>query len=126
MQALSRFGELAWFSLPAEIHPLYGYPQVPYMGWRYKSPREHVAEFLEDLVQEAHTQVEWTLDRSRRNWVLLPSRILNEAGGLENPVFDNVVHSINVQDRDFCLQSQSDLELILRCFQEAPAPKDLI
>lgn len=104
---------------------MYGYPQVPYMGWRYKSPRDKVAEFLDGVMHEVHTRVEWTLDTSRRNWVLLPSRILIEARGLENPAFENVVHSINVQDREFCLESQSDLELIVQRFREVSVPEGL-
>jgi hypothetical protein len=122
-QALSRFGELAWFSLPAETHPLHGYPQVPYMGWRYKAPHDGIAEFLESVVRGVQTQLEWTLDRSKRNWVLLPSRILHEAQGLENPAFASTVHDINVQDRVFCLKAQSDLELIIRSLRETSAPQ---
>lgn len=105
------------------MHPLYGYPQVPYMGWRYKSPHGKIAEFLESVVRGVQTQLEWTLDRSKRNWVLVPSRILNEAQGLENPAFASTVHAINVQDREFCLKAQSDLELIIRSLREASAPE---
>ncbi|MPY50288.1 hypothetical protein [Streptomyces acidicola] len=123
MQVLSRFGELAWFSLPAETHPVYGYPQVPYMGWRYASPREGVAQLIEHSVSELQTQVEWTLDRTKRNWLLLPSRILSEAQGLDNPGFADVVHSINVHDQNFCFKALSDLELIIQSLQEVSIPE---
>lgn len=123
MQALSRFGELAWFSLPVEINPYYGYPQVPRLGWRYKSPQVNVGQFIEEVVKEVHTQVDWTLDRTRRNWVLLPSRILSEAHGLEDPAFSNVVHSINTCDQEFCLKALADLELITQHLQEVPIPE---
>ncbi|MGN9756186.1 hypothetical protein [Streptomyces sp. SD31] len=119
-RALSRFGELAWFSLPVETNPYYGYPQVPYLGWRYKSPQENVAELVEEAVREVRTQVDWTLDRTRRNWILLPSRILSEAHGLEDPEFSNVVHSINTQDQEFCFKALADLELIIRHLQDFP------
>ncbi|WP_030989636.1 hypothetical protein [Streptomyces sp. NRRL WC-3744] len=85
MQALNRFGELAWFKLP--------------------------------------TQVEWMLDRTRRNWILLPGRLRNEAQGLEDPAFSDVVHSINTQDQEFCLKALSDLDLIVRHLQQIPIPE---
>ncbi|MFE9020120.1 hypothetical protein ACFYNL_16365 [Streptomyces sp. NPDC007808] len=119
-RALSRFGELAWFSLAVEVNPCYGYLQVPRLGWRYESPQENVGSLMEEVVKEVHTQVDWTLDRTRRNWVLLPSRILREAHGLEDPEFSNVVHSINTRDREFCLRALADLELIIRHLQEFP------
>jgi hypothetical protein len=124
MRALSRFGELAWFSLTAETHPVYGYSQVPYMGWRYASPREGVAQLVEEAIKELPTQVEWTLDRSRRNWLLLPSRILSEAQGLENPAFADAVHSINIHDQEFCFRALADIELIIQCLQETSTPED--
>lgn len=124
MQTLSRFGELAWFALPVESHPVYGYYQVPYLGWRFRSPREGVAQLIEDAVKAQTTQVEWSLDRTRRNWLLLPTRVLHEAQGIDNPAFAEVIHSINIQDQDFCSRALSDLELILQGLQQAPIPED--
>jgi hypothetical protein len=120
MRALSRFGELSWFKLPLEHNPALGYNQVPYMGWRYTSPREDIAQLIENAVGELPTQVEWMLDRTRRNWLLLPNRILREAQGLKNPAFAKAVHSINVQDQEFCLKALSDLDLIILHLQEIP------
>lgn len=124
MQVLSRFGELAWFSLPSEKHPVYGYPQVPYMGWRYASTQEYVARLIEDAVGALSTEVEWTLDRTRKNWLLVPTRILREAHGLDSPAFANVVHSVNTQDHEFCFRALSDLDLILQRLQQIPIPKE--
>ncbi|MER6428781.1 hypothetical protein ABT272_13665 [Streptomyces sp900105245] len=113
-QALSRFGELAWFKLPTEHHKLHGYHQVAHMGWRYRAPTNGIAVHIEDVVDAVPTQVAWTLDRTRRNWLLVPSRIAREAGGLEGPSFADIVHSINTQDQEFCLKTLSDLDLIVR------------
>ncbi|WP_330459537.1 hypothetical protein OIB37_23305 [Streptomyces sp. NBC_00820] len=118
IQALSRFGNVSWFKLPAEYNPFYDYPQVSYMGWRYTSPREEVAQLIDDILRKLPTQVEWTLDRTRRNWLLVPTRLLREAHGLADPSFSNVVHSINVSDPDFCRNSLSDLELIIQKIQQ--------
>jgi hypothetical protein len=124
MQVLSRFGELAWFKLPTEINPTYGYPQVPYVGWRYTRPQEGVAQLIETAVAALPTQVDWTLDRSRKNWVLIPTRILREAQGLANPAFRDVVHSVNTRDHEFCLSALSDFELIIQRLQQLPIPED--
>jgi hypothetical protein len=114
VQALSRFGELAWFKLPTEFNAAYGYAQVPYMGWRYAFPGEGVAQLIEAAVRDLPTRVDWEIDRTRRNWVLVPTRVLREAHGLADPSFRDVVHSINVQDQEFCLKALSDFELIIQ------------
>jgi len=113
VHALSRFGELAWFKLPAEYNDVYKYYQVPYLGWRYRTPRNEVAEFIESTVAELPTQLEWVLDRTRRNWVLLPSRVQEEAHGLMDPSFSETIHSINSSDQEFCLKALADLDLII-------------
>jgi hypothetical protein len=46
--------------------------------------------------------------------MLVPMRILPEAHGLADPSFRDVVHSINVQDQEFCLKALSDFELIIQ------------
>lgn len=123
VKALRRFGELAWFSLPLETNPTFGYPQVPYLGWRYASPDEEVARFIDATVTALPTQIEWTLDRSRRNWLLVPTRIPDEAQGVASPAFKDVIQFINTQDQDFCLKAQSDFELIIQRLQEIPIPE---
>ncbi|MEV5531428.1 hypothetical protein [Streptomyces prunicolor] len=97
---------------------MYGYFQVPYMGWRYTSPREGIAQLVEDSVSKLPTQVEWSLDTTRRNWILLPTRILREAQGLADPAFSEVVDHINVHDQEFCLKALSDFRLIIMRLQQ--------
>ncbi|GAA3136883.1 hypothetical protein GCM10017687_61790 [Streptomyces echinatus] len=123
-QALSRFGDLTWFKLPKEYNDILGRHQVTYLGWRYQVPREDVAQTIENAVRESPTQLEWALDRTRRNWILLPSCILHEARGLANPAFANVIHSIGTLDQEFCLKTVSDLKLIIRHLQQIPAPAE--
>lgn len=93
------------------------------LGWRYVSPRGDIALYIEDAVSKIPTQVEWALDRTRRNWILLPGRLRNEAQGLEDPAFSDVVHSINTQDQEFCLKALSYLDLIVRHLQQIPIPE---
>ncbi|MGW5280015.1 hypothetical protein ACWERI_11205 [Streptomyces collinus] len=124
MQALRRFGELAWFKIPEEYNHVYGYHQVPYLGWRYAFPRNEIAQYIEDAVKGVPTRVEWELDRSRRNWILLPRRILREAQGVQGPAFAEVVHSVTIHDQEFCREAISDLEQIVLCLQRIPVPEE--
>lgn len=93
------------------------------MGWRYTCPQEEVARLIEDIVKMSPTQVDWTLDRTRRNWVLVPTRIVHDAQGLENPAFADAVHSVNVEDQEFCSRALSDFELIIQRLQQAQIPE---
>ncbi|MFC4499891.1 MULTISPECIES: hypothetical protein [Streptomyces] len=117
MRVLSRFGELAWFALPAEVNPTHGYIQLPYLGWRYTNPQEGLAQRIEAAVRALPTQVDWTLDTTRKNWVLVPDRVLAEAGGLADPSFRNVVNSLSALDQEFCRNALADLEIILEHLQ---------
>ncbi|MGX1132822.1 hypothetical protein RKD49_005012 [Streptomyces glaucescens] len=123
-QALGRFGELAWFKLPVEINPTHGYHQVSYLGWRYTSADEEVARFIEAAVKDSPTEIDWTLDRTRRNWVLVPTRLLREANGLAGPAFADAVHTVNTQDQQFCLKTQSDMDVIIKHLQQVALPND--
>ncbi|MFF9175747.1 hypothetical protein [Streptomyces sp. NPDC014793] len=122
MKALSRFGELAWFKLPTECNAERGYRQLAYMGWRYKAPKEGIDRFIESVVKGVPTQLEWVLDVTRMNWVLLPERVLIEAQGLADPAFAEVIHSMNTQDQEFCIKSIDDIDLIVQHLQRIPIP----
>ncbi|WP_393060485.1 hypothetical protein [Streptomyces sp. LN549] len=78
-QVLSRFGDVAWFRSPVERHPVNGYLQVAFVGWRYTEPREELKTVFDSAVREAPKQVEWTFG-SARNWMIVPTRLIQEAG----------------------------------------------
>ena len=123
LRALSRFSEIEWFGISTESNSVYGYLQVPRMKWRFKDRSEHTARLIEGVVKDAPTQVEWTLDRTRRNWVLLPSRIILEAQGLEGPAYSDVIHRIAADEQDFCRKALSDFDEIVTCLQEVVMPE---
>ncbi|MEV6478905.1 hypothetical protein [Streptomyces sp. NPDC051576] len=92
------------------------------MKWRYASPRAGTSQLLEDSVRELPTQVDWTLGTTQKNWILIPSRILDESHGFEDPAFMEAVNQTNVQDQDFCLKALADFRLIIQHLQQIPAP----
>ncbi|MDT6983841.1 hypothetical protein ACFSUJ_12730 [Streptomyces lusitanus] len=122
-RTLSRFGELEWYGLSAESNPVHGYLQVPLMKWRFKARSERTAQLIRESVRASSTQVEWTLDTSRRNWVLLPSRVSNEARGLANPAFSKALELIITQDQEFCRRALADFERIISDLREVSIPE---
>ncbi|MGW2486748.1 hypothetical protein ACWCV9_05935 [Streptomyces sp. NPDC001606] len=109
--------------LSADYNNIYNYHPVAYMGWRFKAPSEEIAQAIDNAIQESPTQTEWTLDRTRRNWVLVPTRVLQEAQGLSNPAFSDVIRTTAIQDQEFCLTTISDLDLIVQHLQQVATPE---
>ncbi|MGW7413041.1 hypothetical protein [Streptomyces sp. NPDC054863] len=99
-----------------------GYQQMSNLGLRYASPPPDLEETLRQVVEETPTQVEWTLDTSRRNWVLFPSRIFEESGGVNSPDFQEVKSRIIHTDQDFCIAAFQDLSKILQRLETLPYP----
>ncbi|MFH9956988.1 hypothetical protein ACH4Q7_15970 [Streptomyces roseolus] len=117
-EALSRFGELRWIRLSGGRHPIYGYQQVPFLGWRFAEPDEEKLRTVEDARTATPTRYEWRIDTSRRNWILAPSRLLGEAGEhAASPEFDERVSQL-MRDQEFCVRALEDLDAILRTLRK--------
>ncbi|MFD5326619.1 DUF6531 domain-containing protein [Streptomyces sp. NPDC127092] len=117
-ETLSRLGPLRWFRLSAGRHPLYDYYQVPYVGWRFDAPRIEYLQLIEQAVRATPTAVEWSLDTTRRNWLLAPSVLLedNETDGTP-AAFDERVN-LAMRDQDFCIRALGDLDAIIQTLQD--------
>ncbi|MEV8423673.1 hypothetical protein [Streptomyces niveus] len=102
-----------------ERHPLHGYLQVAFVGWRYAEPREDLKAAFEAAVREAPEEVEWTF-RSVRNWMIVPTRLLQEAGP-DGERFNEAMDAIRQSDQEFCAATAGDLERILQALSETPA-----
>ncbi|MFJ3904326.1 hypothetical protein [Streptomyces sp. NPDC090025] len=113
-ETLSKLGPLKWFRLSADRHPLYGYYQVPYLGWRFETPTDENLRLIEQAVRSTPTSVEWGIDTSRRNWLLAPSTLL-EGNHDDRAVgtFDERVN-LAMRDQDFCVAALKDLDAIIR------------
>ncbi|MGA4943995.1 hypothetical protein [Streptomyces cinereoruber] len=121
-RTLSLLGPLRWLRLSGDRHPLYGYQQVSFLGWRFEEPDAEKLRIVEQAVRTTPTREEWRIDTSRRNWALVPSRLLGEG---ENPVaspgFDERV-SLAMRDQDFCVRALLDLDAILDTLRGLVAP----
>lgn len=123
MQTLGRFGRLAWFKLSAGHHPVYGYQQVPYMGWRYDPPQPDTADLVRATVARTPTQVDWQLDTADRNWLLAPSVLLSKEGA-ETTSFQDRVRELVNGNQDFCKRAQADLDAILGNLERLAADQE--
>ncbi|MGA5217725.1 hypothetical protein ACPCAE_16895 [Streptomyces cinereoruber] len=121
-RTLSLLGPLRWLRLSGDRHPLYGYQQVSFLGWSFEEPDAEKLRVVERAVRTAPTREEWVIDTSRRNWVLVPTRLLGEG---ENPVaspgFDERV-SLAMRDQDFCARALLDLDAMLDTLRGLAAP----
>ncbi|MEU5170063.1 hypothetical protein [Streptomyces mutomycini] len=117
-QVLSRFGDVVWFRSPVERHPVYGYLQVAFVGWRYAEPDEQLKKIFESTVRETSKQVDWTFT-STRNWMIAPSRLIQEAGP-DGQNFNQAMDLIRQSDQGFCEKTAGDLEKIFQTLSEAP------
>ncbi|MFC7973699.1 hypothetical protein ACPCTN_19565 [Streptomyces cinereoruber] len=121
-RTLSLLGPLRWLRLSGDRHPLYGYQQVSFLGWRFEEPDAEKLRIVEQAVRTTPTREEWAIDTSRRNWVLVPTRLLGEG---ENPVaspgFDERV-SLAMRDQDFCVRALPDLDAMLDTLRGLVAP----
>lgn len=111
--AIRAFGELGWFKIPSAVHPLYGYHQIAYMGWRYKNPTECMGSLFQRVAAEAPEQVEWIFDSSSKNWLLIPARLSQqnlEASGIS---FPEMTQTVREEDQEYCRSTNLDLDRII-------------
>ncbi|MFE2020297.1 hypothetical protein ACFW9O_19895 [Streptomyces sp. NPDC059499] len=118
-QVLGRFGDVVWFRSPVDRHPVHGYRQVAFVGWRFAEPHEELKEVFESAVREAPDKVEWTF-RSVRNWMIVPTRLIQEAGpNAQN--FNEAMNAIRERDQEFCAATAVDLEGIFQVLSDSSA-----
>ncbi|MFJ5937084.1 hypothetical protein [Streptomyces sp. NPDC093071] len=112
-RTLSLLGPLRWLRLSGDRHPLHGHQQVSFLGWRFEEPDAEKLRVVEEAVRTTPTREEWAIDTSRRNRLLVPSRLLGEG---ENPAaspdFDERV-TLAVRDQDFCVRTLLDMDAML-------------
>ncbi|MFM9369797.1 hypothetical protein [Streptomyces sp. Da 82-17] len=110
---LGEFGELGWYKFALPEHTTYGYPQVPYVSWRYQKPVDGLEALLRGIFDDVQTDVSWDFDTSGRNWLLAPSRLMEEASKLGRRGFPEALDRIMEADPDFCVTANADLDRML-------------
>ncbi|WP_407552405.1 hypothetical protein QOM21_21640 [Streptomyces sp. Pv4-95] len=118
LKTLSLFDPIEWIRTSSGRNPVEGYTQSPHVAWRFADGGDvEIARLIETLVRNSPTENDWTLDYSARNWLLAPSRVLNECSS-DNISFRQAVMRITLSDPDFCELANSDLALIISRLQD--------
>ncbi|MFG2139615.1 hypothetical protein [Streptomyces sp. NPDC048650] len=113
LTALSLFKPVEWIRTSSGHHPVEGYAQSPHVAWRFTGgSNTETARVIATLVDDTPTEEEWTFDYSAKNWLLAPSRVLNECA-TSNASFRKVVTQITLSDSKFCERANRDLASII-------------
>ncbi|GHF30455.1 hypothetical protein GCM10010359_35700 [Streptomyces morookaense] len=118
LKALRSFGPIEWFKISVGRHPLEGYFQAPFVVWRFHQPPQGLRQVFEAAVSGTNISVKWTLDISRKNWLLTPSRLLVGTAETGSPGFSDVAASVALSDQPFCIAANADLEDIVSVLEE--------
>ncbi|MET9292006.1 hypothetical protein [Streptomyces sp. NPDC003077] len=111
MQALRTLRALEWIRISVGVNPEYGYLQVPYVAWRYHERTIKKERTNRETCTTTAKNVEWSLDTSRHNWLLSPSRLVDEQQAIGLP-FSEAAWAIASTDQAFCLAANEDMALI--------------
>lgn len=110
---LKQYGDLEWYRHAGGVGDD-GTSTPPLVVWRFAEPRPaRVAELLHEAAFANHREIDWLFDTTRRNWVLVPSRVMaeKERHGMatEAQAADLLVRT----DSEFCRRSVRDFERII-------------
>ncbi|MFK0253167.1 hypothetical protein [Streptomyces sp. NPDC090445] len=117
--ALERFAPVAQIRSTSEIG-ITGLIQVPSLLWRFSEPHPELKEMFTSVVRDAPQNITWFFEE-RRNSLIMPSRLVHEAGpGGEG--YRDIAIDISQTDQEFCIAASQDIELIIQAIAEQPAP----
>ncbi|MFD0271593.1 hypothetical protein ACFVGY_34225 [Streptomyces sp. NPDC127106] len=117
--ALERFAPVAWIRSTSEIGHT-GLIQVPSLGWRFSEPHPELKEMFTSVVRDAPQNITWFFGE-RRNSLIVPTRLVDEAG-LDGEGYGDLKTAISQSDQGFCIAASEDIELIIRAIATQPAP----
>ncbi|MFQ6228813.1 hypothetical protein [Nocardia sp. NPDC002869] len=111
---LKNFGNMEWYRHAGGINDD-GTARPPLVVWRFSEPRpEEFRDTLRSIVEAEDRKVDWLFDTSHRNWVLVPSRVMEEKARHGFAVEAQAVDLLEREDPEFSQRSVSDFERILR------------
>ncbi|GAA2449690.1 hypothetical protein GCM10010405_36440 [Streptomyces macrosporus] len=120
--ALAAFGELKWIRAPVAFNAVFERWQAPILGWRYENPESKLKKFFRGIVEDCPESVDWCFEASFRNWFIVPCRLI-EVMDREGGNFVDSAVSVAQEDQDFCIQANTDMELILQGLEKAAREK---
>ncbi|MBF6164854.1 hypothetical protein IU486_08715 [Streptomyces gardneri] len=110
---MKRHGDLEWYRHAGGMGDD-GTHAPPLVVWRFPEPQPtRVAALLHKAAFADDREIDWLFDTTRRNWVLVPSRVMAEkelhALATEAQAVDLLIRT----DREFCRSAVRDFERII-------------
>ncbi|MFE7741492.1 hypothetical protein [Nocardia sp. NPDC057455] len=110
---LKRYGELEWYRHAGGLGDD-GAPAPPLVVWRFPEPRPvRLAELLHEAVVADNREIDWLFDTTRRNWVLVPLRVMAEKDSHKLATEAQAADLLVKTDLEFCRRSVRDFERII-------------
>ncbi|MCX0274642.1 hypothetical protein NLM24_28925 [Nocardia zapadnayensis] len=118
IKLLKNFGNVEWYRHAGGLNDD-GTSRPPLVVWRFSEPRPmDFKDKLHGIVEADDREIDWLFDTSRRNWVLVPSRVMEEKNRHGFAVEAQAVSLLEREDPEFCQRSVSDFERILRALDQ--------
>ncbi|CAM4518142.1 hypothetical protein NONI108955_40925 [Nocardia ninae] len=110
---LQPYGDLEWYRHAGGTRDD-GSSVPPLVVWRFAEPRPvEFAEQLRKIIDSDHRDIDWLFDTTRRNWVLVPERVMAEKEHHRFATEAQASDFLERQDREFCERAVKDFDRII-------------
>ncbi|WP_148311021.1 hypothetical protein [Nocardia brasiliensis] len=110
---LRSYGNLEWYRHAGGVRDD-GSSAPPVVAWRFADPRPiGFAERLRAIVDSESRGIDWLFDTTRRNWVLVPMRVMAAKEENRFATEAQAVEFLEQHDEEFCEQSVKDFDRII-------------
>ncbi|WP_433654474.1 hypothetical protein ACQPW1_27510 [Nocardia sp. CA-128927] len=110
---LRPYGELEWYRHAGGADNE-GAAVPPLVVWRFAEPRPvELEDLLRGIVESDSREIDWLFDTTRRNWVLVPARVMAEKELHNFPTEAQAVALLEREDPEFCRSSVHDFDRII-------------
>ncbi|MGI5221713.1 hypothetical protein [Nocardia sp. CA-290969] len=110
---LRRFGSLEWYRHGGGAGDDDRFTP-PLVVWRFAEPLPvSFAEDLRRIVEDERREIDWLFDTTRRNWVLVPSHVMEEKGRHQFATEAQAADLIVRNEPEYCRRSVRDLDRII-------------
>ncbi|WP_157170438.1 hypothetical protein, partial [Nocardia carnea] len=118
---LRRFGSLEWYRHGGGCDD--GRFTPPIVVWRFAEPRpEWFSETLRGIVEDDRREIDWLFDTTRRNWVLIPSHVMEVKDRHRFPTEAQATDLLARGDPEYGRRSVHDFDRIITALDSLGLP----
>ncbi|MFD9007427.1 hypothetical protein ACFV0T_42005 [Streptomyces sp. NPDC059582] len=111
LRALGAQGVVQWARVSAGPDPLDSLVRPPMIAWRYVNAEPGLGAGITSVVESFQGNVEWVVDLSGKNWVIMPRR-LRDAFAAASEGDTGVLADLKKSDQEFCVRATADLGVL--------------